>query len=89
MNRAWTFDSGQRKTSAEYIRFFSANCAGLLLHTVLFYSLVAYGGFYDIVARLALLGFMAVLMFYVHKTWTFKPHKAQVLSNTFVKGSVD
>ena len=75
MNKRWTFDSGVRTIHQEYVRFFTANMVGLLVHTCLLYVLVSYFGLNDIFAKICVIIFLAFLMYSIHKNWTFYKNK--------------
>ncbi|MFA5029388.1 MAG: GtrA family protein [Patescibacteria group bacterium] len=78
LNRHWTFRHQEKDLSRQYIKFFIANLISIFINLSLFYVLVDYWHFYDLLAKFLAAMIVAFLNFSLNKFWTFrKPANSQ------------
>ncbi|HNW09711.1 MAG TPA: GtrA family protein [bacterium] len=71
INRHWTFRHFTGNIRRQYVKFFLANLASLVLNLAIFYALVDWGGLNDLLAKLLVAVIVAFFNFGLNRFWTF------------------
>lgn len=71
-NRRWTFRHQGQDLGNQYFKFFIANVLALILNLSMFYLLVEYINFYDLLAKLIIAFIVAFFNFSLNRFWTFR-----------------
>jgi len=75
LNRTWTFRNTENKVRQQYFKFFAVSLAGLLLNTLILYTLVDFYNFYDLLAKGMAVVLVTFWNFSVNRFWTFKSER--------------